>query len=215
VCPNLCVNSTGKDLIDYINWILSTCNVPISTDSVANFTDEWVNLPVLGAIAEEKLIPWAWRVVYSAADDQRPEPRSLLRCPSNSKKLGAFALVNAITFCATIVFGRRTLLHKLSCGKLGNPGSPHWASSALVFTGLSLLANTANALIIRATPGFQQVSVSGLVLLWCSRPRIAWAGVILFFVEKEKAVYFSTGASAVFSEIVLQCIGRAPIEPSD
>jgi hypothetical protein len=45
------------------------------------------------------------------------------------------------------------------------------------------------------------------LLLWCSRARIAWAGVILFHVEKEKAMYFSTGASAVLSEIVLQCIG--------
>jgi hypothetical protein len=79
--------------------------------------------------------------------------------------------------------------------------------TALFFLALSLAANFLNALLIRSSPGFGNVSLPDLALLWCSRPRLAWFAALLVFVGKERGEYFSAGASALISEIVLQSIG--------
>jgi len=154
------------------------------------------------------LIPWSWRVQYLANDDNHTQSQTPPSCPSHGIKLGSFAIINVVTFIGTAALGRRTVVKKITFGWLGKrKGSPHWVPMALLFTSISLTANAVNAVIIKSTPGFASVSVAGLVLLWCSRPRIAWIGVILISVQEEEAMYFSTGISAVLSEIVLQSIG--------
>lgn len=58
-----------------------------------------------------------------------------------------------------------------------------------------MVANLINALLVRNTPGFENVPVGALVLLWSTRPRIAWVATALIAVEKEKSMYLSLGAS--------------------
>jgi hypothetical protein len=82
-----------------------------------------------------------------------------------------------------------------------------WPLVALLFVGLGIAVNFGNALIVRATPGFGSISVVDLVLLWCSRPRVSWMAACFVFVGKENGVYFSTGASALVAELVLQAMG--------
>jgi hypothetical protein len=130
------------------------------------------------------------------------------KCPSQRRKLGSFALINIVIFCVTLVLGRCSVVHFLTCRHCGKPeGSALWLLVALFFVGLGIAANFANALIVRASPGFEGVSVVDLVLLWCSRPRIAWVAAWLVFIGKEESIYFSTGASALVAEVVLQVMG--------
>src|SRR5690606_25090671 len=57
---------------------------------------------------------------------------------------------------------------------------------------------------IHDTPGYSATHIGELMLLWCTRPRISWFAALLVFVEKEKSMYFSLGASALLSETILQ-----------
>jgi hypothetical protein len=177
------------------------------------FPSQWVDYNATYTAARAALIPWPWHVQYSTQDDHRPpsvngQPNIISPCPSKSRKLAAFVIVNAVTLAATLILGRRTVVNRISCGMLGKPeGSPFWILSALAFIGLSIGANFINATIIRATPGFESTSMIGLVLLWCSRPRIAWLGTSLLGVEKDRGMYFGTAVSAILGEFVMQCLG--------
>lgn len=164
------------------------CNISSAATTAGPILHSCIYCPL------KSLIPRSWRAQYSAADDPRLGPKIPPRCPSQETKLGLFALINGVTFVATITFGQRTVVHKLTFRKCGKPdGNIYWVPIALFITALSRRPNVANAIIIRATPGFPQVSVAGLVLLWCSRPRIAWFGALLFSLQAEQSMYFSTG----------------------
>lgn len=78
---------------------------------------------------------------------------------------------------------------------------------AFLSVALNILANLINALLVKHTPGFEAVPIGALLLLWSTRPRIAWAATVLISVEEEKSMYFSLGATSLLAEIVLQLIG--------
>lgn len=71
---------------------------------------------------------------------------------------------------------------------------------------LQLLVNCVNALIIRNISGYSRVDIKTLVLLWCTRPRMAWMVIILIPYEAEEVMYFSCAASSLFAELILQLL---------
>jgi hypothetical protein len=220
-CPTLsnssCADICRKDgdTADYLRWALSLCNNYSLYDGANHrFTQIWKDFGQLEHTAYLNLFPWSWVVQYNAKYDHRPQPLpgqpplGPLKCPSQLTKLLSFALINISVFIISLYLGRRTVIHKLSFGKLGDPkGSGMWIVASVFFLGLSIAANFLNAHLVRSTPGFGSVPLGDLMLLRCSRPRIAWATAILVFVDKEKGMYFTTGASALISEMVLQLLG--------
>jgi hypothetical protein len=170
--------------------------------------------PELEHTALVNLMPWTWVVEYDPRYDHRPPPLpgkpplSMPKCPSQASKLTSFVVINLIIFCTSAIFGRRTVIHTLSGGRLGKPeGSGTWVLTSLFFLGISIAANFLNAAIIRSAPGFGGASTVGLALLWCSRPRLAWSAALMVYVGKERGDYFTSGASALLSEIVMQLMG--------
>lgn len=212
-CPDIC--QQGRDTADYLNWALKLCgNYTTYGDKNASFTQAWKDFAQLEHTAYLNLMPWSWKIQYNPEDDYRPPPAlgqpplRLPKCPSETGKFLSFVSINISVFAISLILGRRTVVHKLTFGKMGKPeGSGMWVLTSLFFLGLSIAANFINAYLIRSAPGFGSVSLGDLVLLWCSRPRLAWSAALLVFVGKERGVYFTTGASALISEIVLQSLG--------
>ena len=220
-CPTLanssCANTCQQDqnTAGYLRWALSLCNnYTLYNGAEHYFTQIWRDFGQLEHTAYLSLFPWSWAVQYNAKYDHRPQPLpgqpplSPPKCPSQLSKLLSFASINLSIFTISLYLGRRTVIRKLSSKKLGDPkGNGTWIVASFFFLGLSIAANFLNAHLVRSTPGFGGVPLGSLVLLWCSRPRIAWASAILVFVDKERSMYFTTGASALISELVLQLLG--------
>lgn len=150
------------------------------------------------------MIPWHWRL---EPDICLPNVNYTEKCPSNAAKLGIFAAVNAAMLIATLILGRRTFINKLTCGWLGAAHSKWWFVSAIVVVALQLVSNLLNAILIRRVPGYSHISIGGLTMLWCTRPRVSWLAVLLISVSAEEAMYFSTAASSLLAEIILQMLG--------
>ena len=72
---------------------------------------------------------------------------------------------------------------------------------------LHIGSNTVGALLIQSTPGYEDIDVGQLILLWCTRPRMAWMVIALIPWQAEKAIYFSVAASSILSEAILQILG--------
>lgn len=148
-------------------------------------------------------IPWDWRV----KPDQCPNGLEAdYQCPSNAAKLGSFAAANAAMLIAVPLIGRRTFINKITMGLFGRADSKFWTTSAIIVVLLHLLGNLINAALVRATPGFGHVPIGYLMLLWCTRPRVAWFSVFLINFQAPQAMYFSVAASSLLAELVLQLI---------
>jgi hypothetical protein len=94
----------------------------------------------------------------------------------------------------------------ITFGRLGKAHSGSWKFMGPFMAVLQLLVNIANALIIKSLPGYSQVDVKTLVLLWCTRPRMAWMVIILIPYQAEEVMYFNCAASSLFSELILQLL---------
>ncbi|OCK74607.1 hypothetical protein K432DRAFT_254749, partial [Lepidopterella palustris CBS 459.81] len=156
------------------------------------------------------LFPWPWRVEYHPNITEGSHNINS-RCPSISAKLGAFAIINSMALLAVILIGQRVVINWLTRGWCGKPGSRLWPLSALLSVVFSLGANFVNATLIQHTPGFSHISVGGLALLWCARPRLAWVAAGLVNFQQDTANFFSLGASVVTAEIILQIIAAVYI----
>ena len=75
-----------------------------------------------------------------------------------------------------------------------------------VTLALQLSSNLINAVLIKSTPGFGGVNIGQLVLLWATRPRLAWLAVVLIPWQADQAMYFGVAASNLVAEIILQLI---------
>jgi hypothetical protein len=128
-------------------------------------------------------------------------------CPSTGAKLGAFAAVNIIMAVILPILGRRSIIFMVTCGLLGRPDSHLWWLSGILTIALHVVSNAINAVLIQRTPGFASLNVGQLVLLWCTRPRLAWM-VMLYLLprEAEATMYTGAAASTLFAEIVLQLV---------
>ena len=200
VCPDFdtaaCTSISERQ--DYLLWLNSTCSSDTEWHGLPN---QW--LDGLKPLVDD-MIPWHWRLEPNRC---LPNVNYTEQCPSNAAKLVIFAAVNAAMLLATLIFGRRTIINKLTFGCLGAAHSKWWFVSAIIVVALQLVSNMLNALLIRRMPGYSHISIGGLTLLWCTRPRVSWLAVLLITVSAEEAMYFSTAASSLLAEIVLQMLG--------
>jgi hypothetical protein len=122
-------------------------------------------------------------------------------------KLGAFAAVNAAMALLVPILGRRDVVKKLTIGFCGQRGSPMWLLTGPATVVLHIASNAIAAYLIKSTPGFGAVDIGQLVLLWCTRPRLAWMIVVLLPWQAKDAIYLSVASSTLLAEIILQAIG--------
>ena len=82
-----------------------------------------------------------------------------------------------------------------------------WILVGPLTVALHIVSNTVGALLIQSTPGYQDINVGQLILLWCTRPRMAWMVIALIPWQANNAIYFSVAASSILSEAILQILG--------
>jgi hypothetical protein len=175
----------------------------------------WDGLPKnwtsLLSVQEWELLPWSWQV--RANNDQASHHNGTFNksgsatCPSTAAKLTAFAAANIAMAILVPIVGRRDVMKKLTRGFCGRRGSWMWIIVGPLTVVLHIVSNTVGALLIRSTPGYQDIDVGQLILLWCTRPRMAWMVIALIPWQAKNAIYFSVAASSILSEAILQILG--------
>lgn len=99
---------------------------------------------------------------------------------------------------------------------------------ALLVVAINLAGNWLNATLTKSKPGYHHVPLWSLVLLWCTRPRLAWVVVLLVpttehlsapatmkcmpkfaakYLSKLGTAYIDSSISALMAEVILQAIG--------
>ena len=198
-CPSLCVDNRD-DRRSYYNWVMGLCTTLNSTMG-KNFTTDWPEMEVRTDTYYQDLIPWNWTITPIANNTETTH------CPSEASKIASFAVINAIVGLSTLLLGRRTVVKKLTCGILGNPGSPTWPLVSVAVVGINLFANYINAIMIAHDTGYVAPPIGTLVLFWVSRPRLAWLSTALGPIQKEQKMYIALAASALLTEFIMQSIG--------
>ena len=228
-CPDLCRHNS--DPLSYTRWILEhycfgphlttaeTCKNPAiqpktqpdAFQSPLNMTVEaykssWVDYDDLQLASHNSLFAWQWEVKYSAAGI--PNAPATYKCPTKAGQLGSFVVVNVVTVLASFIFGHRKVLKFLTCKMCGHQDSSTkgWFLSGAIAAGISVGANAINAKLIKQTPGFGDISVMSLVLLWCARPRLSWIGGLLAIIGEKEHNYTALGASCTIAEGILQVL---------
>lgn len=107
----------------------------------------------------------------------------------------------------TPILGRRDVMKRLSLGLCGHRGSKLWILTGPLTAVLHILSNTVAAVMIKHTPGYSNVDAGQLILLWCTRPRLAWLIVALLPWGAKDMIYFSVTSSTLVAEVCLQLIG--------
>ena len=119
---------------------------------------------------------------------------------------GFFRHCNGITLIASLILGHRSVIKYLTYRMCGfrESSTSWWLLSGAASAVPSIAGNAINALLIKGTPGFENISISNLILLWCVRHRLAWTGALLAAVGAEYSYYTSLGASCTIAEGILQ-----------
>ena len=228
-CPSLCRHDS--DASRFLHWILNkycfgpnlatqeTCKnssiTPKSSPSlfqpplnvsVEEYKTIWKDYDDLETSAHNNLFAWQWTVAYNPSGVSDAPPT--YKCPTTRAQLGSFATVNGVTLVASLILGHRSVIKSLTCKMCGSRESSTnwWFLSGAASAGLSIGGNAINAVLIKYTPGFENISIGNLVLLWCARPRLAWTGALLAAVGSENSYYTSLGASCTIAEGILQTI---------
>jgi formate/nitrite transporter FocA (FNT family) len=145
---------------------------------------------------ETVYFPWSWTITS--------ENQSVHTCPSVSKILSTFAVVNAAVCFVSIIFGNRYVVkfgearivggEKLrnntnktivTCGALGKVNTSSWKFMWILTVGLNLIANAIVAAIIKHSPGYLATfKVWELMLFLLARPRLSWI-ILGFFAGRQ------------------------------
>ncbi|KAJ9218704.1 hypothetical protein DTO169C6_8937 [Paecilomyces variotii] len=183
-CRDISYDSCGgscqifETRIDYINWLRDLCG---------NVKD-WHGLPhnwrQLAAPTSLDMIPWRWTVKPSNCSNSAHITRlGYIRptetCASNGWKLRSFALVNIATFLAAFL-SLQKVMRRITPDFPRHSRPWCWLFKGIIITALQLLANWFNAFLVQTTPGYKDVPLFQLMLLWCSIPRPAWLTILLF-----------------------------------
>lgn len=176
---------------------------------------QWADYANLSAAAYRDFFPWTWTLKFSlnntmelsndSASNNSASPIHVF--PSVTGTLGSLVIVNVVVLVITIAVSHDRLVHCINCGCCGNGISPIWRMTSLFSVALNIAANFVNVIFIRRVPGFADAPMAGLVLLWRTRPRVAWMiAVVMMFAAFPKH-YHSSAISALFAEIILQGVG--------
>lgn len=198
-----------KSRQNYVEWLHDLCgDVP----GWHGLPDDWRNLTVP---LPHEMIPWRWTVkpniAPNIASKSQARPLELEhKCPTTQWKFGSIALVGAATIIATYVLERRGVN---AGGDFGNPKNPpshsyrlSWMLKGTLVAGLQLLANLMNGYLVQTTPGFEDVPVFQLTLLWCSLPRLGWLPHFLIGLWHPETRVCSSTRSFVLCDTLLQVL---------
>lgn len=199
-CPGNCRLSWER--AQYLNWLNETCSL---VPSYSGLPTNWSSLL---DIQTEELLPWGFRLrIFYNETLLPPNSTSEASCPSVQWKLGAFAVVNAVMALLVPVLGRRDVIKRITFGVMGKAGSGWWVMMGPLTVALHLIANAISATLIKRTPGYGDVDIGRLVLLWCTRPRVSWMVVMLLPFDAKNSIYFSVATSSLLAEALLQALG--------
>jgi hypothetical protein len=209
-CRDISYDSCGgscqifETRIDYIKWLHDLCG------DVRNWHGLPGNWRQLVSPTPLDLIPWRWTIKSSndsnsANITRLASLRAAETCASNEWKLGSYALVNIATFL-TVFLSQRTRIYRIARGFFWHPRPSSWFFKGTLIAVLQLLANWFNTFLVQKTPGYEDVPVVQLMLLWCSVPRLAWLPILLIGVQPIEAIDFSAAASSLFAELILQLL---------
>ncbi|KAJ9607203.1 hypothetical protein H2200_008275 [Cladophialophora chaetospira] len=207
-CNGLCQdNSTVAR--DFMIWNTHVCKDYLNTYNPLShkqeFYRQWTDLDSLSDVAYLGLFPWKWQVRNETRPTNSTTPQS--DCASPSAELGSFAVINVIVLLVSILLSRRTFVERITFGRCGKVGSSMWILTGVLSFILSVAANFVNALLLHHTPGYGHVPVGSLVLLWSTRPRMAWIVILLVNFQSEGSEYLGSAASAALSETLQQLVG--------
>ncbi|KAH8766267.1 hypothetical protein BGZ57DRAFT_955649 [Hyaloscypha finlandica] len=187
---------------------IPTC-VDRSESCQSNYVAAWTNCIVNSseiylANQGEDLIPWHWNLSWSppsqksgTSTKRAAETPARPHCPSTGAKLGAFAAVNNAMAIIMSILGRRSVIFFVIFGLLGKPDMLLWWISGILTLCLHVLSNAVNAILIQRTPGFASVNVGQLILLWCTRPRLAW--MVMLYLMPLDAEQTIMGSAVTFA----------------
>jgi hypothetical protein len=186
--------------IDYVSWLHNLCGGE----------KEWDGLPEhwrqLASVTPLDMIPWTWyadtlgRSNPGIGEQDPGQPGS--SCGSNEWKRISLVLINMAALF-TGVFGPALNSQSTAPRPLNRI---LWFPRGITITALYLLANGINAVLVQSTPGYQDIPMTELALLWCSLPRLTWLTVALVLSAPYKRSTFSAVATSVVSEILLQVL---------
>lgn len=175
---------------DYVEWLHGLCG---DVQDWHGLPDDWRELTEPSAL---EMIPWRWTV--------KPTDNARTTCASMEWKLGSFVLVNMATFLVVLLRQSqesRRIAHDSSLQS--DPLS--WIITGILIAAVQLLANGVNAYLVQKTPGYEDVLVVQLMLLWCSMPRLGWLMILpIGGVQQFKMINFSAAASSLIAEAILQ-----------
>lgn len=190
-CHNISYDSCGGSCqifmtrIDYIEWLRGMCG---DVEDWHGLPDDWRRL---AAPTTLDMIPWKWAVKPSKTKGE---------CPSNTWKLGSLALINITTLLAMLHLQTNSIRRIVH----------HWQprscySRGSLIAASQILANYINALLVQKTPGYEEVSVTQLLLLWSTMPRaLSWFPILLVGLQPFEAMNLSAAGACLFAEVILQ-----------
>ncbi|ORY13967.1 hypothetical protein BCR34DRAFT_250074 [Clohesyomyces aquaticus] len=164
---------------------------------------QWITSNVCTGLA---YTPWDWTV--------QPLNPSTRKCPSASRVLTTFAIVNVAVGCLGLIFGHRKIVNRASFGLLGKPDSKAWRFTWIITVASQFGANYLIAMLIKMTPGYgQSFTAIQLTLLLFARPRIGCfiALAAAYWDRYGDGVYASFALSHLIAEIILQILAAPSV----
>jgi hypothetical protein len=156
------------------------------------------------------MMPWEWSIKplqsSNSTSDNRSGPLdSMQTCASVEWKLGSLVLINMATLL-TGFFGGNTATNPIAHVFKHYFLSRSWLQMGCAIAALHLFANCLNAILIQSTLGYEEVPMIQMILLWCSMPRFTLFTVSMVAFQPLQATNFSTVASCLFAETILQIL---------
>ena len=181
------------DRHDALNWLNDNCTP----------YQDWSGLPAdwrsMLSVRRNETFPWPLHLTPS-------DPKLLAKCPPPAANLGTFAIVNVVVLALSAILGRRDIIAKLTFGIAGKVHSSAWKFLGPLGAAIQIGFTFCSALLMSKQPGFKDLNVVNVSLLWLTRPRLGWLVVLITSWNSDKAIYLSAAASALICEGILQLI---------
>ncbi|KAI0142237.1 hypothetical protein GGR57DRAFT_508780 [Xylariaceae sp. FL1272] len=173
--------------IEYVGWLRDICG---NEPDWHGLPDDW---PQLATPTTQEMIPWRWTV---KPFEEPFGDQDIVTTASYAWKLGSIALMNLASFLAASLFLRANL-HGIVGG---------FVVKGTIIAALQLIANWFNAVIVQKTPGFGDVPVGQLTLLWSTMPRPTWFTALMIGTHPFEWKNTTAAPTFLFAEWILQIV---------
>lgn len=195
-CNNSC--HIFESRIDYIQWLRGLCG---NVNGWHGLPEDWRKL---AAPMISDLVPFPW-VNRSQGLTRSPQSSSLL-------KLAGLILLNVTPFLAILLSEHLWKWYSTDAYQSGvsqstapleqdNNITHHKFIIRFSIAAVNTLATFLSIIITQSTPGFQEIPLYQLVLLWCSIPRLSWLASIFTLVKRPEI-----DTEAISTTIVIEWI---------